>query len=271
MSNRILYAGDTDMATAAAYLAGVLTHAGLPFDYVPSDAPLSRSAAPGVPRSYVLSDYPVKNLSDDDFRRIVGAVEGGSGLLMVGGWESFHGADGEYHRSPLAPVLPVLMQDSDDRVGAAQPCLVEKRADHPVLDGLPWDHPPGIGGYNRVRPRAGAEVLLSARHVTVELRPAEAGAGADEGAATDGGSDHRYVFTPGERAPLLVVGRYGRGRVAALTTDVAPHWVGGLVDWGPERVVARAPGAPEIDVGSWYAEFLTRLVRWTMGDDPSGP
>lgn len=265
MNDRILYAGDTHLGGAGAYLAGVLTHAGLPFDYVPSDAPLGPASEGARPRSYVISDYPVKNWTDADFRRVVGHVEEGSGLLMIGGWESFHGAAGEYHDSPLAPVLPVHMQDSDDRVNAPQLCLAERRTDHPILDGLPWERPPGIGGYNRVRPRAGAQVLLAARHVTVDVAP---GAAAVDAAPTDE-ADAEYRFTPGEAPPLLVVGRHGRGRVAAFTSDVAPHWVGGLVDWGPDRVRARAPGGEEIEVGSHYAEFFTRLVRWTMGLDPS--
>lgn len=265
MNDRILYAGDSHLAGAAAYLAGVLTHAGLPFDYVSGDAPLGLSSDGAGPRSYVFSDYPVKNLTDADFRRIVGDVERGSGLLMIGGWESFHGAAGEYHRSPLADVLPVHMQDSDDRVNAPHPCLVEQRIDHPILDGLPLAHPPTIGGYNRVRPRGDAQVLLSARHFAVDThrRPPSEGPGRDDG------SDVEYTFTRGEQDPLLVVGHHGRGRVAAFTSDVAPHWVGGLVDWGPERVRARAPGAEEIEVGSHYAAFFTRLVRWTMGDGRS--
>ena len=256
MNNRIVYAGDADLVSDAGYLAGVLTHAGLPFDYVPSDTPLRLPAEGPEPRSYVLSDYPVKNLTAADFGRIVRDVERGGGLLMIGGWESFHGAAGEYHRSPLASVLPVRMQDADDRVNAAQSCLLMKRMDHPILDGLPLAHPPGIGGYNRVRPKADADVVLSVRHFSVEVRdPVE--------------RDPAYTFTPGEEAPLLVVGRHGRGRVAAFTSDVAPHWVGGLLDWGPERVRAQAPGAAAIEVGSHYATFFTRLVRWTMGDDPS--
>jgi hypothetical protein len=267
MNDRILYAGDSDLGGAAAYLAGVLTHAGLPFDYVPGDESLRLSPERARPRSYVLSDYPVENLTDADFRRIVGDVERGSGLLMIGGWESFHGAAGEYHSSPLAHVLPVHMQTSDDRINAPQPCLPEKRIDHPILGSLPFTSPPSIGGYNRVRPKADAEVLLAARHFTVEVRPSSHGS---TRMGPDDRSDNAFVFTPGERAPLLVVGRHGRGRVAAFTSDVAPHWVGGLVDWGPERVRARAPGAVDIEVGSHYAEFFTRLVRWTMGDDPSG-
>jgi phosphoglycolate phosphatase-like HAD superfamily hydrolase len=43
METRILYAGDTRLDGAAAYLAGVLTHAGLLFDYVASDEPLRPS------------------------------------------------------------------------------------------------------------------------------------------------------------------------------------------------------------------------------------
>ncbi len=268
MNRRILYAGDTHLGEAAAYLAGVLTHAGLHFDYVASDAPLpSRPDLDGAgPALYILSDYPGRNLSEIDAQGVVGDVESGSGLLMIGGWESFHGADGGYHTSPLADILPVHLQSTDDRVNAPYPCLVEKRRHHPILAGLPFDRPPGIGGYNRVRPKTGAEVLLSARHVAVDV----ARGSAPPGAGPDGPLDPLYTFVPGERAPLLVVGRHGRGRVAAFASDVAPHWVGGLVDWGADRVRAQAQGAGAIEVGSHYAEFFTRLVRWTMGDDLAG-
>lgn len=251
MNNRILYAGDSHLGGAAAYLAGVLSHGGLPFDHIPSDAPLGPTLGKTEPRLYILSDYPVKNLTDADLRRIADDVERGAGLLMIGGWESFHGAEGEYHESPLAEVLPVRMQSSDDRVNVAQPCVLEKSSDHPILDGLPLDRPPGIGGYNRVAPRPEAQVLLFARHCPIERR-----------------GENDYAVTPGERAPLLVVGSHGRGRTAAFTSDVAPHWVGGLVDWGPHRITAQAPGAHEVEVGSLYAEFFTRLVRWTRGEGP---
>lgn len=277
MNNRIVYAGDSDLGSAADYLVGLLTHAGLPYDYVASDTPLELPAEGPEPRSYVLSDYPVKNLTAADFRRIVGDVERGGGLLMIGGWESFHGAAGEYHRSPLASVLPVRMQDSDDRVNVAQPCFPMKRIDHPILDGLSLARPPSICGYNRVRPKADAEVVLSVRHFSVEVRdPVEVRPSVEvrpvagsTGSGRDDQLDPEYTFTPGVEAPLLVLGRHGRGRVVAFTSDVAPHWVGGLLDWGPERVRAQAPGAAEIEVGSNYAAFFTRLVRWTMGEDLS--
>ena len=46
----------------------------------------------------------------------------------------------------------------------------------------------------------------------------------------------------------------------ALATDVAPHWVGGFVDWGKERVVADV-GDDFIDVGNWYARFFRQLLQ----------
>ena len=263
MNRRILYAGDSHLGDAAAYLAGVLTHAGLHFEYVPSDAPLPAPPGGMEPHLYIFSDYPGRNLTDADVRRIIGAVESGSGFMMIGGWESFHGAAGEYHDSPLADVLPVRIQPSDDRVNAPQPCLLEKRIDHPILAGLPLDRPPGIGGYNRVRAKPEADVVLSARHVEVDV----ARGNDPSGAVTDDDTGVDYTFTLGARVPLLVVGTHGRGRVAAFASDVAPHWVGGLVDWGPDRVRTQAAGAASIEVGSLYAEFFTRLVRWTMGDD----
>ena len=62
--------------------------------------------------------------------------------------------------------------------------------------------------------------------------------------------------------PLLIVGRHGRGRTAALATDVAPHWVGGLVDRGQQRVVQDVPGGFTIDVGDCYARFFRNLLVW---------
>jgi len=60
----------------------------------------------------------------------------------------------------------------------------------------------------------------------------------------------------------LVVGEFGRGRTAALATDVAPHWCGGLVDWGDRRLV-RQVGGGRIEVGNWYAELFRNLLVWT--------
>jgi uncharacterized membrane protein len=74
----------------------------------------------------------------------------------------------------------------------------------------------------------------------------------------------RFDFSPQDQDPLLVVGTHGEGRTAALMTDLAPHWVGGLVDWGDgERVKAQAPGSWQIEVGNHYAQLVANLLIWT--------
>jgi uncharacterized membrane protein len=249
MHRKICYLGDGRLDGAASYLAGIMLHFGLPFDHVPSDEPPPAGFCEEPYALYVVSDYPAAHFGDAAMRHVAGRVEQGAGLAMFGGWESYYGRLGEYHRSPLAEVLPVVMQGHDDRRNHAQPCLVEKVAEHPLLEGLPWDTPPGIGGWNAVEAKPDAETILAAVQFSVRR-------------TGDG-----YDFQRGGRSPLLVVGRHGSGRTAALATDVAPHWVGGLVDWGDQRVVQDVPGG-FIEVGNWYTAFFRNLLVWTAGQQP---
>ncbi len=243
MPGKICYLGDDHLQGAAAYLAGILLHHGLAFDYVPSgESPPAEFAATSY-AAYVISDYPAARLGDAAMAQLAARVEQGAGLVMLGGWESFHGRLGEYHRSPLAAVLPVTMLSCDDRRNFAQPCLIEKVCDHEILAGLPWGRPPGIGGLNVVAAKPVAETLLAASPFVVVR------------------SEQGYEFVSTGRAPLLIVGRHGDGRTAALATDVAPHWVGGFVDWGDRRVVQEVGGGM-IEVGNWYARFFRNLVAW---------
>lgn len=243
---KILYAGDTTLQTAASYLAGILTHYEFDFDYVASDEPIGPklTADYGL---YIISDFPVNNWNEDDFAQVLDNVRAGAGLLMIGGWESFHGLAGEYHNSPLAQALPVTMQDSDDRVNSPDPCLIEVLVKHEIIDGLPFDRPPAIGGYNRITPKSDATKILALRPVQI----ASPGAG-------------KYDFTLGQAEPLLVLGNFDAGRTAAFASDVAPHWVGTFVDWGPDRIRAQAEDAEGVEVGNHYAEFFARLVKWAM-------
>jgi len=118
----------------------------------------------------------------------------------------------------------------------------------PAEDGLPWaEHPPLIGGFNNVGPRDSATILLMAMIHRVRL---------GEGFPTVAEFEHETT------EPLLVVDTLGKGRTVALLTDVAPHWVGPMVDWGPERVTAAAPGSFAIEVGSHYARFFRQLLAW---------
>ena len=236
----ILYLGDDTIHGAAAYLCGVMKHYKIPFERVDSGtSPETLSGYDG----YVLSDYPAAGFKPGQMEELCGHVAAGSGLAMLGGWESFHGRLGEYHQSPLAEVLPVIMQNEDDRRNFSQPVMVACIRDHPALFGLPWHEPPFIGGLNQFTPKPEAQVHLEAVRFDVKR------------------GDRVHVSMP-ESFPLLVSGKYGKGNVAALATDVAPHWVGGWVDWGWKRITQQTVGDEFIEVGNDYAKFFAQLVKW---------
>ena len=102
MRDKICYMGDTSLAGAAAYLAGVMSHFGLAYDYVAGDTRPPADFRRRAYALYVLSDYPAANLAREDMEHIAARVRDGAGLLMIGGWESFHGRNGEYVDTPLA-------------------------------------------------------------------------------------------------------------------------------------------------------------------------
>lgn len=247
---RILYLGDTHLRDAAAYLAGLLSHFGWDFDYLPSDARPAPSQWENDYGLFILSDYPAANLSAANHEALLDRVAKGAGLLMIGGWESFHGVGGDWDGTPIGNALPVEIARTDDRRNCDQPVLVRRPMDHPITRDLPWeDRPPVIGGFNQVKPKPEATVLLEACLFE---------------AKRDNGGD--FTFQLSEVQPLLVVGQFQNGRTAALLTDVAPHWVGPLVDWGTPRVQAQAPNANAIEVGGNYAQFLRQLLEWTAGE-----
>ncbi len=210
---KLLYLGDTSLREAACYLAGVMSHFGIHFDYLASDVPFSSAMLKHDYSAFVISDYPARNFSTDQLDLIVGRVRAGAGLLMIGGWESFTGFGGDYQKTVLCDALPVLMQNEDDRVNCAQPCLVEIACDHVILKGLPFDDAaPGIGGFNRIKAKPGAVEVLSSRRYRVRRK------------------DRNFQFEAAPSPdPLLVTGTLGEGRTAAFASDAAPHWVGGLV------------------------------------------
>jgi uncharacterized membrane protein len=118
-------------------------------------------------------------------------VAGGGGFVMVGGYLTFQGIDakGQYHGSAIEEVLPVDIMATDDRAEFPQgvtPCV--EAEGHAIVAGLgrAWPH---LLGYNRVRMKAGGELVASV------------------------GND-----------PLLACGSFGKGRSVAFTSDCAPHW-----------------------------------------------
>ena len=243
MDTRVLYLGDDTLKTAAGYLGGVMNAAGLAFDHMESRERIDESRLAAPYSAVIISDYLAANFTEGAFRRLVENVRGGCGLLMIGGWETFHGLNGLYDRSPVASILPVEMEHQDDRVNWPYPCLMAKTQEHEILAGLPFDVPPSIGGVNRVKAKTDARTLLSARFFTPQKTGEE------------------WTIEPVETLPLLCIGSHGEGRTACYMSDFAPHWCGGSVDWGTPRLTCHV-GDRAVEVGSLYARFVGQLVRW---------
>ncbi len=115
---------------------------------------------------------------------------------MVGGYFSFQGIDGKarWRKTPVEDVLPVTCHPWDDRVEMPEGAVAKVlQPDHPVMAGLDgaW---PFVLGVNEVEVRDGAQVLARIPE--------------DQGGH-----------------PLLVLGGYGKGRTAAWTSDIGPHWL----------------------------------------------
>ncbi len=285
----VCYLGDDDASRAAAYLCGVLKHFGIPVERVPSGTNPPADFAQHSYAAYIVSDYPsacwgkTERLATANLAHVAESVRAGAGLLMLGGWESYHGlkTDGEYNATPLAEVLPVEMQTEDDRRNFAQPCLIRCVAEHKITQNLPWDAcPPGIGGVNLFAAKSDAQTILEAVPFQVTRSTAQPPHGhTSNGTKTSesavGDTQSEWNFTPKQAIPLLVVGRFVKGRTAALATDVAPHWVGGFVDWGTPRIYQ--PLLPQdfpelasdgfIEVGGDYAHFFRNLVAWVAREE----
>lgn len=242
-TKEVLYMGDDSLQGAAAYLGGVLTHAEVGFSYVPSSRAVPLELLDRTGGLIIVSDYPAGNLKSEAQARIVASVEQGASLLMIGGWESFHGLAGEYNEGPLSKILPVKCKACDDRINYCQGVVPWIVKEHPCLEGLPWHEPPIFCGFNETGPAEGAELVLSARLLQIR--------------------EQSLSFAEKEY-PLLAFGSFGKGRTAALTTDLAPHWVGGWVDWGSTRLTAQAEGGNQVEVGQWYAQFISQLVGFLV-------
>ncbi len=185
-----------------------------------SEAEVHRMVRVYMPRTYedLVSNYDVIVLSDANvfavgphIPKLAQAVEeGGLGLFMGGGWESFGGAGAAYpawgetsvgRLLPTEDILGIWEQSGTQRVVIDKP-------DHELMRSLPWDMgdldlaAPIKWHHNPVTLKSGAEQLA---HVTP---------------------------TPGRDDPLMITWTLGGGaRVFALTSEIHRFfWQGG--EWG---------------------------------------
>jgi uncharacterized membrane protein len=228
---KLLYLGD-NTGTSAEYLKDVCLELEHNVEHIDSKNSIDQLSSPYD--IYIISDYPAQKLSAKVSQDIINQVKSGKRLIMLGGWDSFNGRGINYAGHPIATVLPVTLQEEDDRVNAPQGMLLEKEPSFSSDLPIDWTHPPVICGYNAVEAKAGARV-------SVWIRPI--------------GYDTQTI-TLLEKQPLVVSQPVDQGITVVCTTDLAPHWCGGLVDWGSERRVFN-----HVEVGDMYINFIRLLLE----------
>lgn len=121
-------------------------------------------------------------------------VKNGGSIMMVGGYLSFQGVNGQarYRNTPIEKLLPVTCLPYDDRQETPEGSEVKViSTEHPVVAGLPatW---PVLLGYN--------EVVLHPEAILV---------------ATVGEDEH----------PLIAARDMGNSRSLVWTSDMSAHWM----------------------------------------------
>ncbi|MEI7436623.1 MAG: glutamine amidotransferase [bacterium] len=183
----------------------------------------------------ILGDMEGAFLDAPEYAAIKEWVDAGHALLILGGYHSF-GADG-LRGTPLADVLPVVFTATapfQSEIPFAL-SLTETGRRHPVFtlsgdrvqDAAAWSAAPPLPGTALIaRAKPGAEVLAVA--------PALSGSAAAP-------------------MPVILVQRYGRGRVMAMTVDTTWQW----------SRLARLAGLPD----TLYARYWSQTLRWLAGRD----
>ncbi|MFT5206469.1 MAG: putative membrane protein [Candidatus Omnitrophota bacterium] len=239
MKSKILYCGDEDLNHAAKYLACVLKFLNHKYDYVRSNDK--------IPSKYnhpyalvILSDYPSARWSKKAMQLLKDNIYAGSSLLMIGGWGSFSGNDGNYAATSLAEALPVKIKKTDDRCQGSVAYRIRRTTTKNNFGKLDFKYAPTIAGFNHVQLKKTAHQILAVD--TLKNNP----------------KTNQLVTQ--SSSPLLAYGEYGLGRVATLMTDLAPHWSGGFVDWGHKRHDLKIAPKIGIDVGVHYIQFIEELI-----------
>ena len=125
-------------------------------------------------------------------------VSNGGSFIMGGGWNSFQGIRGipGYHDTVIEEILPVEIQGYDDRVEKPQgivPIILERN--HPLFKNLPEEWPMFMG-YNKVKVKQDGKLLATINN-----------------------------------DPFIVVGKYGKGKTMAFTSDLSKHWGTDFISW----------------------------------------
>lgn len=156
--------------------------------YLPSDARSLLNRYDAI----MFSDVSYSRLTSQQVQAIRDYVQLGGGFVMIGGTTSL--GPGGYGGTLIEQVLPVTCPNSFvEKTLSVQVVYPE----HPILQGLPMDTIPTVGGYCVVNPKTGADLVLK----------------------TSNG------------AALLVCWPYGKGRSVVFSSDISWLWGAQLKTW----------------------------------------
>jgi uncharacterized membrane protein len=155
----------------------------------------------------ILGDLDASALGEQNLAELAEAVERGKGLALLGGYHSF-GAGG-YRDTPLADVMPITMNRFE-----------RQDFDAPIREDL---HLPGPLRFVPIAPHPIVSLADEAENEAAWRRLPALG-GANKFAGVKEAAGVRAIASTDRQQPLLVVGEYGKGRVAAMAGDSTWRW-----------------------------------------------
>jgi hypothetical protein len=179
-------------------------------------------------------------------------VEGGGGLVMLGGALSF--SSGGYAGTPLAAALPVDLVDPLGLGGAGRRPGSDGVVSDPLIDTASFT--PALTAAGQVHPITALRYERADNLATWQALPQLEGLNLVARARPDAvvlATHPRLRTREGEPMPVIVAGEYGQGRVLTVGTD-------SLWRWG--FVAAARPG----DDGRHYSELWENSIRWLIQD-----
>lgn len=146
--------------------------------------------------AFIIGDVPAAAFGEERLKQMAACCDRGAGLMMIGGAHSF--GPGGYNNTPLAQLLPIDMQESDQQL-TADIQMIPARVALTILQIAAPDQ--NMAMWNALPPLTGASVLR----------------------VKQGGAAQVLATSP-TNMPLLVSQSTGRGRVLVFGGDTTWQW-----------------------------------------------
>ena len=204
--------------------------------------PLETFFQPGRFDIFVIGDVDAAAIGQTQLSLLAKRIEQGAGLITLGGYQNY--SVGGYAEGPLDEIMPIKLDPSRRRPSPRQiltPAEIQARAD---------SHLQGPIKIRLARSHQITEIAGAAAESTWEQLAPMTSANRFEGAKVRPGV--QVLLQTAQSDPLLVIGGFGKGRIACLAFDETYRW--------------RREGKSEI-----HRRFWRQLMLWLMSrEETSG-